>query len=143
VQGGGGAGGIEGLRTLGILLPSDDPNHVWVALNDTGTSELKEVDAGRVDAFSTHCHQDMWDMVTQLVFWNVVLGQAVPPEVVLPMSLVTEETSWTPLVWGNPVYPRLPTGQWDLWPVCNFTLAPKDMNVDYPTLDDRETLMGY
>jgi len=143
VQGGGGAGGIEGLRSLGILVGRDEPDHVWVALNDTGTSEVKEVDAGRVDAFSTHCHQDMWDMVTQLAFWNVVLGQPVPEEVILPMNLVAFENIDTPLVWGNPVYPRLPTGQWDLWPVCNFRLAPVDMGVDYPTKALRMELQGY
>ena len=143
VQGGGGAGGIEGLRSMGILLPNTDPDHVWVALNDTGTSEVKEVDAGRVDAFSTHCHQDMWDMTTQLAFWNLVLGQDVPHEVNLPMNLVSYTTIDDQLVWGNPVYPRLPTGQWDLWPVCNFRLGPKDMGIDYPTKALRMELQGY
>ena len=82
-------------------------------------------------------------MVTQLAMWHLVLGQSIPQEVILPMNLVSSETIDQPLVWGNPVYPRLPTAQWDLWPVCNFRLPPKDMGIDYPTKALRMELQGY
>jgi ABC-type sugar transport system substrate-binding protein len=120
VHGGGGTGAIEGLRSIGRLLPPDDPKHVLTALNDCDTVTVEALDEGKLDAFGTHGPWDLADVAVQVMLHHVVLGQPVPQEINIPMIIVTADNIDTARVLGGPAaYPRMPTAQWDLWPVLD------------------------
>ena len=84
---------------------------------------------------------------------NVILGQEVPGEVSVPMFFVTADNMWTPegTLGGCPIYPLMPPGQWDLWPVLDWStpgslVTTPDMQswqMETPTVELRMQYMGY
>jgi len=44
------AGTLQVLKQKGILLPADDPKHVFVVSNDGIPEELKDISSGQIDA---------------------------------------------------------------------------------------------
>jgi ABC-type sugar transport system substrate-binding protein len=152
VQGGGGEGAVEGLAAIGRLLPRDDPDHVFVALNDVDTRVVEEIDEGRVDATGSHGLSDLGDVAFHVTLNYVVLGISPPQmDIVVPMYAVTAESIDTLQILGVPVYPRLPTSQWDIWPPCDpsptgcLQLEPghKPWQMEIPNLEKRMELLGY
>ena len=140
-HGGGGSGAIEGLKAIDRLLPPGDPNHVITAFNDCDTVTVETLDAGKLDAFGTHQSWDLCDTVVKLALTYVVLGKEVPGNIDIPMQLITVENIDTleGRVLGAPVYPRMPTGKWDLWPVLDAT----GLGIETPTKAMRMELQGY
>jgi len=152
VQGGGGAGAVEGLAAVDRLVPRDDPNHVLVALNDVDTHVVEEIDAGRVDATGSHGLSDLADVGFHVTLNYLVLGLSPPQmDIVVPMYAVSADNIDTLQICGVPVYPRLPTSRWDIWPPCDpsptgsLQLEPGHIpwELEIPTLAKRMELMGY
>jgi len=140
VHGGGGTGAIEGLRAIGRLVPADDPNHVITALNDCDTVTVEALDEGRLDAFGTHGPWDLGDTAVKLALTYAVLGQPVVARVDIAMQVCTIENIDTLRQLGGPAaWPRMPAGQWDLWPVLDAT----ELGIETPTVEMRMQLQGY
>jgi len=116
------AGGVEGLRTVGRLLPLDDPNHVVVCSNDTDPTIVEAMDDGFVDGIGSHGPWDLGDGSVKVALWHTCLGKTVPKEFPIPMFVITPANIDVPgSMYGNFVaYPRMPAGQWDLWPVLDM-----------------------
>jgi ABC-type sugar transport system substrate-binding protein len=153
-MGGGGTGAIQGLKTIGRLVPPGDPKHVLCAFNDCDTLTVQQLDAGTLDAFGAHQSWDLCDIVTKLAFWHTVLKQTIPGNVDAPMKVITHDNidAKEGLIFGAPVYPRMPEGQWDKWPVLDTRkdVSPglvgpngESIGVDTPTKDIRKNLLGY
>lgn len=140
-HGGGGTGAIEGLDAIGRLVPPDDPKHVITAFNDCDTVTVETLDAGKLDAFGTHQSWDLCDVVVKLAFLHTILGKEVPGDTDIPMKVITRDNIDTEegKVLGAPVYPRMPIGQWDLWPV----LDASELGIETPTKAMRLELRGY
>jgi len=145
-HGGGGTGAIEGLAAIGRLVPPGDPKHVLCAFNDCDTRTVEVLDAGKIDAFGTHQAWDLCDAAVKLAFWHTVLGKPVPGHVDIPMKVITRDNIDTVegRVFGAPVYPRMPMGKWDEWPVLDTRkgVSPgmvgakgESLGVDTPTRD--------
>lgn len=130
VHGGGSSGAIEGLRGIGRLLPYGDPDHVIIATNDCDTRVVEAMDDGQLDAFGSHGPRDLVDITVQLAFTKVILGKSVPKDVAIPMTMVTPENIDTLMLFGSlAAWPRMPQGQWDLWPV----LDASSIGIEIPT----------
>jgi len=151
-MGGGGTGGIRGLEAIGRLLPPDDPNHVWSSFNDTDTLTIETMDAGELDACGSHNPWDESATAVKCMLLNVVCGMPVPKKVYIPYMLVTSDNIDTLRILGAPVYPRMPAGQWDLWPVLDTSLGvppgivtPEGewVGIPTPTVELRMEQMGY
>ena len=145
---------IEGLKALGRLVPPGDPDHVITAFNDCDTLTVETLDAGNLDAFGTHQSWDLCDVVVKLAFTHTILGQPVPGKIDVPMKVITRDNIDTEegKVLGAPVYPRMPVGQWDLWPVLDTSLGVSPglvgpdgnyVEIETPTKALRMELQGY
>ena len=132
-------GVVEGLRSIGRLLPVDDPDHVIVATNDIDTLVAQSVQEGTVDACGSHQSVDLQDIATQVAFTYSVLGQNVPARLSVPMYLVTPENVNTLKMLGIPIYPLLPPGRWDLWPPSDCA----EIGLPQPTEALRMQYQGY
>jgi ABC-type sugar transport system substrate-binding protein len=148
---GGGAGVVSALEGLDKLLPVSDPDHIFLALNDMDTVVLEQIEGGKVDAVGTHQFYDLADVCLQMMFTGVVLGQTVPKDVIVPMYVVDPSNINSLLLLGVPVYPRMPTAQWDLWPPSDPSPAGSLMlypdmtpwQFPTPTKELRMELVGY
>jgi len=140
-HGGGGTGAIEGLKAIGRLVPPGEPGHVITAFNDCDTATVEVLDAGTLDGFGTHQSWDLCDTVVKLALTHVVLGKPIPETVDIPMKFITRENIDTVegRVLGAPVYPRMPAGEWDKWPVLDAT----ELGIETPTKAMRMELKGY
>lgn len=140
LQGGGGAGVIEGLRAMGRLFPMGDPDHVITTMNDIETPVAAGLREGIVDACGTHSPWELTDTVIKVAFTNVILGQPVPNDIRLDMKLVTGDNIDTLKLFGAPAdWTSMPPGQWDLWPVLDTT----EIGWETPTKAMRMELQGY
>jgi len=153
-HGGGGSGAIEGLRAIGRLVPPGNPDHVITAFNDCDTLTVETLDAGNLDAFGTHQSWDLCDVVVKLAFTHTILGQPIPGKIDVPMKVITRDNIDTEegSVLGAPVYPRMPVGQWDIWPVLDTSLGVSPglvgpdgnyVEIETPTKALRMELQGY
>ena len=153
-MGGGGTGSIQALQSIGRLVPPGDPGHVLTAFNDTDTLTVETLDAGDLDAFGTHQSWDLVDAVVKLAFWHTVLKQPVPSDIDIPMKVITRDNIDVEegAVFGAPVYPRMPMGLWDEWPVLDTSMGVSPMivgpdgdyiGIDTPTVEKRKELLGY
>ena len=145
-HGGGGTGAIEGLRSVGRLLPVGNPDRVLICNNDLDTAGVEAMDAEQMDACGTHGAWDFSDTLVKCCFWNVILGEPVPARIHLPMFLVTRENIDSFAMYGVPAaYPRLPGGQFDIWPVADTSedFLGLDYGLETPTMADRMELLGY
>jgi hypothetical protein len=155
---GGGTGAINGLRALDLLIPYGEPGHVVTCFNDCDTVTTEAMDNGCLDAFSSHSFHDLNDVVVKMMFNHLILGKTVPKRIICPQILVTPETIDTAagMEWGVPAaWPRLPAGQYDLWPIMNTTdysqglelldenLNPIPGGISTPTVAERMELKGY
>jgi len=138
-MGGEAPGVIDGLRAAGKLFPPEDPRHVIAALNDVDSPVAEALATGYIDACGSHSGMDMMDVGAQVLMVSCVLGQPVPKRVDIPMVLLTGDTIETVKLLGIPVYPVLPKGQWDIWPVSDISL----MGIVSPTLANRMLYKGY
>ena len=137
---GGMAGTINGLQSIGRLLPVDHPDHILTCMNDVDTRIVEAMYEGQLDAFATHGCYDLCDVVVKLALTNIVLDQEVPDDVVVPMVLVTSDTIDTDMLFGvTAVYSRMPAEQWDLWPDCDTT----EIGIPTPTKEIRMQTKGY
>jgi len=138
----GGVGGcISGLRSIGRLFTVDNPDHVLIAINDTDTRVVEGMRDGFIDAFGSHGSWDLGDVTVKSMLNYVVLGEPVPPVVAIPMFVLTTENIDTLRVFGGvpAVYPLMPEGQWDLWPVMDTS----EIGIPTPTKALRMELKGY
>jgi len=139
-QDGGGTGCMQGIETIGRLLPPEDPDHVWTCLHGCDTRVVEEMEKGNLDAFGTHGPWDLIDVTVQLAFINLILGQPIPKDIIIPMTVVEPSTLYTEKIFGGPAaYPLMPMGQWDKWPVLDLS----SINIETPTKEMRQRLMGY
>lgn len=152
VHGGGCTGAVEGLRQLGLLTTPDDPNHVIVGTCDPDYVISDAMDAGYIDAVGTHDSRASIDISVKNMFHYVVLGQPIPPKVIIPLKLIRRDTMDTETLFGDiALYTRMPIVLWNLWPPLDTTLpgltsGPPDYEpliVETPTLEMRMQLMGY
>lgn len=153
VHGGGSTGTVEALRSMGRLLPPDDPKHVVVVTNDVDTVVFQAVLDGLLDGCGTHQSWDLADIWVKLLFTRAILGQPTAQEVAIPMKVITLDNIYTAegTVLGAPVYPLMPAAQWDLWPVLDSSktgsLVMNPGDVPYalktPTKEMRMELLGY
>jgi len=120
VHGGGSTGAIEGLNSIGKLVPLDDPNHIIVAVNDLDKRVVEGIDAGEVDACATNSPWPNIDISFKLAGLSVILGEDVPNKVIVPAVVITSDNIDSKELFGALVaYPRMPVGQWDLWPILD------------------------
>lgn len=153
VHGGGSTGTVEAIRAMGKLVPPDDPKHVYVATNDIDAVVVEAIDEGIMDGAGSHGSWDICDVGLKLMLTGVVLGQPVPAEVAVPMYFVTKERMWTPegTLGGCPIYPLMPPGQWDTWPVLDWStpgsllVTPQNepWQMETPTVELRNQYQGY
>lgn len=117
---GGGGGAIEALKSMNRYFPCGHPDHVLLAFNDVDTRTVEAMDEGGLDAFASHTPWDLVDVTVKAMFTYVILEQPVPKEMAIPMILITFENIDTAQLFGVPAaYPRMPAGQFDLWPVMD------------------------
>jgi hypothetical protein len=91
---------------------------------------VQALDDGQLDAFGSHGPRDLVDITVQLAFTKVVLGKSVPSDVPIPMTMITAENIDTLKFFGDlAAWPRMPQGQWDLWPV----LDASEIGIEIPT----------
>jgi len=136
-HGGGNAGSIEGLRAIDRLLPTGDPDHVYISTNDSDTSGAIEMDNGFVDAFANHGGWHISDMLPKIAFIYCCLGQPVPRYVNLPLFVITPETIDSTYFFGAlAAYPRMPKNH-DLWPVLDYST----IGIETPTSEMKDS--GY
>ena len=148
---GGGAGCLAGLEAIDRLHPIGDPEHVYCCFHGCDVRVVEEMLAGNLDAFGTHGGWDLADVCVKTALTYVVLGQPVPKNVVIAMTVVTADTLYTERLLGGPAaYALMPMGQWELWPVLDSSLgqACMDINlnpiaVETPTKEMRMELLGY
>jgi len=138
-HGGGLAGTVEGLRSIDRLLPVDDPGHVVMANNDIDTALIEAMKEGNIEVTGSHCSPELQDTAIQAAFTYVILGQAIPNPINLPMYLMTPENVESLSILGLPIYTELPKGQWDLWPALDCT----EVGVPPPTKALRMQYKGY
>jgi len=153
VQGGGATGTLEALRSMDKLHLVGDPNHVYNAHNDIDEAVTQAILDGYMTGSGTHGSYDITDLAVKMIFTQVILGQSVPGEVAVPMFFLTKENAWTPegTLGGAPTYGLMPHGQWDLWPVLDWstpgslidTIAMQDYQLETPTVELRKQYMGY
>ena len=128
-HGGGEDGAISALKTLGLLKPIDDPDHIILASGNCGTEIVEAIKRGEADAFTTHEPWDLADIIVKAMLTNVVLGQPVPHEIISPMRVVSADNLYTAKRFGaTAVYPLMPKKQWDLWPVLDTSTGLLDAN---------------
>jgi len=145
-HGGGGTGAIEGLRSVGRLLPVGDPGRVLICNNDLDTAGVEAMDEEQMDACGTHGAWDFSDVLVKCCFWSLILGEPVPARIDLPMFLVTRENVDSFSVYGVPAaFPRLPGGEFDIWPVPDTSadFPGLDYGIETPTKADRMEILGY
>jgi len=141
---GGQTGIVSGLRTIGRLLPPEDPNHVIVATCEANTVLVEAMDDGYIDATGSHGGWTQVDTVCKLAFTHLILGQPVPRDVPIPYFCLTREDIHTldsdyARTFGAVYWAAMPKGQWDLWPVLDTT----SFGVQTPTKAMRMELQGY
>jgi len=140
VQNGGGPGAVEAVRTLGRLYPVDHPDHVVLALNDTDSGVMKALEEGYLDGFGTHGGYHLGFLGVQTALTSVCCGAPVPKVIPVPLDVVVSENKDTLMCYGaTPIWPWLPVGKWELWPVLDFT----ELGVAIPTVELRMKYMGY
>jgi len=150
-HGGGVAGAIRGLDTIGRLLPFDDPQHVFVSNNDSDATVAAAMAAGTLDACTTHGRGDLADIMAKIALTHTVAGAPVLKDIPVPMLLITSDNFDTLQIWGWPdAYARFPQGKYDLWPPMNtevFGVSCKlygpDFGVPYPNKEMRLEYAGY
>lgn len=139
-QGGGTSGPIEALRSMGLLNPIGDPNHIIIATNECDNEIVEAMYEGYVDAFCTNSPLPQVNVSVCQILNNMVLGQSVAKENWMPMVVVTPENISTIQQFGAPAaWAKLPYGKWDLWPVLDVT----ELGVNIPTMEQRKELQGY
>ncbi|MFC2024229.1 sugar ABC transporter substrate-binding protein [Chloroflexota bacterium] len=142
VMGGGSTGAIDALRAIGRLLPKDDPGHVILTTHDQDTRVVEAIDAGELDACTTHSPYQLLDVGTKVMFQHLVLGQPIEKWYEIPMKAITADNIDTPDGWvfGAPAYPRMAPGQWDLWPILD---TEEFLGFPTPTVELRKQYQGY
>jgi ABC-type sugar transport system substrate-binding protein len=135
-------GATSGLRTVGLLYPVGDPNHIVAVSIDANDATCRLIHDGWADAVVSH---DPWpevDYITKAMFTNVILGQPVPyKDLVLPSPIYTYQdivTDWgrdMPIIWGVIMDKQIDYN----------TLPVLDMSdyIQTPTAAMRKELVGY
>jgi len=152
-DGGGGTGSIEGLRAIGRLKPIGDPDHVIVVFNDIDTLTVKVMREGLVDATTSHPSIDYSDVPVKILLNYLVLGVPPPAKMIHPpmLAIGVDDLDTAKLFGVTCVYPNMPPGEWDLWPVLDTTEpgllggAPEynPVTIETPTVAKRQELKGY
>lgn len=153
IDGGGGTGAIEGLRAIGRLKPIGDPDHVVTVFNDNDTLTVGMMRDGLLDATTTHPTLDYSDLPIKILLNWLVLGEPMPAFKVHPpmIAIGADEVDTAQLFGCTALYPNLPQGQWDLWPVLDLTEpglisgAPEynPVIIETPTVEKRKAKVGY
>ena len=134
------AGVIDALEGIGRLKPVGDPDHVIGVFIDNETQTIDAIYDGFIDGVSSHGPRDMIDVVTQVAFLYIVVGQPVPEEIVIPMVIITPENISTVEVMGDLAdWTALPYQQYDKWKVLDIT----QIGLPTPTKTLRMQQMGY
>jgi ABC-type sugar transport system substrate-binding protein len=121
-HGAGATGVIEGLRSIGKLKPLDDPQHILFANNEDDNDMRQAMDDGYIDAMISNSPVPMVGSTVMNIGTYLILGQDVQHDTYIPNLIVTPENSWTLQQYGVPaLWPRLPQGKWDIWPVPDLT----------------------
>ena len=83
----------------------------------------------------------MVDAVTQCMLNHVVLGEAVPRSVNIPLVLITQDNVDTLSMWGcTPLWGTMQAaGDYDEWPMLDFS----ELGIEQPTKARRMELLGY
>ena len=132
VQDGGGPGAIEAVRSLGRLVPVGEEGHVVLALNDTDSAVMAALEDGYLDGFGTHGGYHLADLAIQAGLNYVCLGKPIPKIMPVPLGVVTSANKDTLMLYGaTPVWPWFPPGEFDKWPVLDFS----ELGVPIPTAD--------
>jgi len=152
-DGGGTTGCLEGLRAMGKLKPIGDPDHIVVVFTDFDTLTAELMREKLVDVATTHAALHYSDVGIKIALNYLVLGEPPPTyTVVTPMVAITPDNMDTLKLFGcTPLYPLLPQGQWELWPVLDTTLPGllsggpeyKPITIETPTVAKRMEEMGY
>ena len=153
MDGGGGTGGIEGLRAIDRLKPIGDPDHVVAVFNDNDTLTVEMMREGLLDATTSHPTLDYADLPIKVLLNWLVLGEPMPAYKVHPpmLAIGADELDTAQLFGCTALYPNLPQGKWDIWPVLDLTEpgllsgAPeyRPVTIETPTVEKRKAKMGY
>lgn len=153
MDGGGGTGGIEGLRAIDRLKPIGEEGHVIAVFNDNDTLTVEMMRDGLVDATTSHPTLDYADLPIKLLLNYLVLGEPMPSYMVHPpmLAIGADEIDTAQLFGCTALYPNLPQGEWDIWPVLDLTEpgllsgAPEynPITIETPTVEKRKAKVGY
>jgi len=131
------SGVIEAFRTLGILYPIGDPNHIPVLGIDEFPATMDLIREGYCDGTAVHSPWEEIDAMVKQALLYVCCGQQIPAVVMFDSFLMTQENIDTvrfgaPLVWGDLM---MEEPDWDQWPILDL---PDKYGVPVPTVDMKQ-----
>jgi len=101
---------------------------------------MDALEEGYFDAMGTHGGYHLAACGIQTLLTHLCCGAPVPKGIAIPMDVVTPGNKDTLKCYGaTPVWPWLPVGEWDKWPVLDFT----EFGVAIPTVELRMKYLGY
>ncbi|MFC2024237.1 sugar ABC transporter substrate-binding protein [Chloroflexota bacterium] len=138
---GGDAGGCaKGFDAVGRLVPTGEPGHITYISVDQDNIIADLVDRKLLDGCSSHSSTDSVDVCFKVLIEHMVLGNEIPKDVQMPLTMLTQENINTEMKWGAlACWAKYPKGRWDLRPPYDTT----EIGIRTPTIEDREESLGY
>jgi ABC-type sugar transport system substrate-binding protein len=115
------AGITEALRTMGMLYPVGDPNHIPIVVMDEEPLVMQHIREGLIDGTAAHGPWEEADPLVKAMLLNVCLGENVPSKVLISTYMVTKDNMdsprWNaPNIWGDMMNKE---PDYDKWPILN------------------------
>jgi len=132
-QGVGQMGAVAGLRTIGRLVPFDNPDHVVMAVYDSETTVLDlMLEEEVVDCMGSLSPLQIYDLNIKALFTLAIEGNPVTKNINYDLRTITSENAHTEKMFGALLAWPLayPMDDWDKWPILDTT----EVSLPTPTI---------
>ncbi|MBN2186551.1 MAG: sugar ABC transporter substrate-binding protein [Dehalococcoidia bacterium] len=129
-------GVVEAFRSLGILHPVGDPNHIPFFGIDDDAGACKAIRDGWCDGVTSHSPHENMDVVTKALLTKVCCGRDIPKEVLIPGHWITIENLDEPDYGAKKIWGEMPLDDFAQWGILDMSHI-----IETPTADMK--LSGY